>query len=154
MKISYDKVTQEYHFPLSRHDIGRIHDLIPRSLIEKIASVRFGCNAKTTQEGRMVQRGARYQVRINFCLNDGCSPILSSATPYRKTIERFGGTFLSEKTLWEPEGARLYAYFLLLHEIAHIAYCEEFHGGRLEGHGSPKEESWCDQYANRILASL
>jgi hypothetical protein len=75
---------------------------------------------------------------------------------YQRTIERFGGKIDKEAGLivWSPGGAKLYAFYLLLHEIAHVAYCERFKEGKLEGHGSPTEESWCDEYAAGALKQL
>lgn len=156
MKVSYDKASQDYTYPVSRIDLGKLRGIVSPSLLAALTVIRFGCNTKTTQEGRTVQRGNQYEVRINFCLKSNRSRLLSTERSYQRTIEGFGGKIDKEAGLiaWSPGSAKLYAFYLLLHEIAHIAYCEQFKGGKLEGHGSPTEEAWCDEYAAGALKLL
>jgi len=156
MKVSYDTISQDYSYPLSRNDLDTLRCMVSPSLLEVVGAVRFGCNTKTTQEGRTVQRGKQYEIRINFCLKNNQTKLLSDERSYQHTVQRFGGTIDKETGLitWFPAGARLYAFYLLLHEIGHVAYCERFKEGRLEGHGSPTEESWCDEFAAIGLKQL
>jgi hypothetical protein len=79
--------------------------------------------------------------------------LLTGERSYLKTIRLFGGKIDEELGViaWSPDGAKRYAFFLVLHEIAHVAYCEKFKEGKLEGHGSPTEESWCDEFAADAL---
>jgi hypothetical protein len=156
MKVSYDKISQDYVYPVSRIDLDKLRDVVSTSVLALVAVIRFGCNTKTTQEGRTVQRGNQYEIRINFCLRSNRSRLLSAESNYQRTIERFGGKIDNEAGLivWSPDGAKLYGFYLLLHEIAHAVYCERFKEGKLEGHGSPTEESWCDEYAAGALRQL
>jgi hypothetical protein len=137
-------------------DLERLRTAVSSELLAAVCSIRFGCNTKTTQEGRMVQRGKRYEIRVNFCLKNNQSRLLSRARSYKHTILEFGGHIDEETALitWSLENAKRYAFYLLLHEIAHVAYCEKFNEGRLEDHGSPAEESWCNEFATNALKQL
>ena len=156
MKVSYDKISKDYSYPISRTDLDKLHGVVTPSLLAAVSVIRFGCNTKTTQEGRTVQRGNQYEIRINFCLRINRSRLLSSEKTYERTIQSFGGQIDKGANLitWPTGGAKRYAYYLLLHEVAHVAYCERFKEGRLEGHGSPTEEAWCDKYASDNLRQL
>lgn len=156
MKVSYDKISPDYVYLLSRIDLAILSGIVSPSSLAVIMGIRFGCNTKTTQEGRIVQRGGRYEIRINFCLKNNRSRLLSAKKTYQRTIDYFGGKIDRETGLivWSPESAKRYAFYLLFHEIAHAVYCEQFKGGKLEGHGSPTEESWCDEYAAGALKKL
>lgn len=156
MKISYDKISLDYIYPISRSDVSKLRVVVSPAVLEKIASIRFGCNTTTTQEGRTVQRGNQYEVRVNFCLRGNYSRLLSGEKDYQSTIIRFGGKIVKDvgTITWTSGSAKLYACYLLLHEIAHVVYCEQFKSGRLEGRGSASEESWCDEFASSALKSL
>jgi len=122
----------------------------------RILAIRFGCNRRTTQEGRTIQRGARYEIRVNFCIKESSSPMLSSDVTYLGIIRDVGGVLDAERRLvrWPPLASKKYACFLLLHELGHIILCEERFGGRMVGHGSRGEESQCDEFALGKLASV
>ncbi len=151
MKISYDKVSSDYLYPLdSKSDLDEFKKKIEDYILEKILQIRFGCNWRTTQEARLVQRGENFDIRINFCLKDYRSPILSDKKDWVRTIEKFGGALdLSRSTvMWSLASAKRYSLFLLLHEVGHIAYCIKHFGGRLTNRkGSNAEERWCENYA-------
>jgi len=149
MKIIFDSVSKEYIFPLSRNDFRLIKEIIPSEIVRRIRSIRCGCNTKTTQEGRLVQHGAIFDIRINFCLRDAKSSLLSDRPEYVAQISKFGGKVdLSKKIVfWNLEAAKSYAYFILLHEIAHIIYSETYLDGRMSPKESPSEEEWCDNFA-------
>lgn len=156
MKVSYDNTSKDYAYPMSRTDLDKLQGVVASPLLAAISVIRFGCNTKTTQEGRTVQRGNQYEIRINFCLRNNRSRLLSTEKSYERTIQSFGGQINKEASLitWSTGSAKLYAFYLLLHEIAHVAYCERFKEGKLEGHGSPTEEAWCDKYASDTLRQL
>ena len=156
MKVSFNAINSHWTYPLSAMDVDRLKVAVSSVTLAKVSRIRFGCNKKTTQEGRVVQRGHQYEIRINFCLRDSTSRLLVMDRHYKRTIERFGGQIAEEAGLitWFLENAKRYAFYLLLHEIAHVAYCEKFNEGRLEGHGSPTEESWCDEFAAHALKQL
>jgi hypothetical protein len=82
MKIMYDNISSDYLYPLSKKDMGHIKGYFPTNTIEKIKVIRFGCNLNTTQEGRTVQRGNFYDIRINFCLRGLKSKLLSDQNDY------------------------------------------------------------------------
>lgn len=151
MKITYDKISPEYVYPLnSKSDLENFKKAVSSKILERISKIHFGCNRKTTQEARLVQRGAHFDIRINFCLMDYRSPILSDKKDWVKTIEKFGGKLdLPSKTvIWSLPSAKSYAFFLLLHEVGHIAYCEKHFEGKITNKkGSSAEEKWCEIYA-------
>jgi hypothetical protein len=157
MKISYDNISGEYSYPLSKKDIGIIKRNISAKYIGQIYSIRFGCNTKTTQEGRIVKRGDTYEIRINFCLNKMRSPLLSEKKQYISQIRSYGGVIdLSQRCIgWNLSTAKRYALYLLLHEISHIIFCDEQMGGEFNGRkGSLREEQWCDDMASNLLQQI
>jgi len=149
MRIIYNKVSPEYVYPLSKDDINKAKGIVPAGDLAKLRTIEFGCNNKTTQEGRIVQRGRFYDIRINFCLNNCTSLILSDDRPYIEQIERYGGLIDHKARLitWKLADAKRYALFLLFHEIGHLVYAEHHLGGTLERRTSKNEEIWCDTYA-------
>lgn len=158
MRVIYDQVSSEYLFPISKADLTNIRkkEIVSNAIWEKIALLRFGCNTKTDQEGRTVQRGNSYEIRINFCLRNFNTLILSDDSKYLNQISRFGGKidFDSRCITWKKEKAQSYAFFILFHELGHIEYCEKFSGGSMEGRGSHKEEQWCNNFANMALSKF
>jgi len=149
MKILYDAVSSEYIYPLSKKDISRVKELILPELLEKIRKIRFGCNTRTTQEGKTTQYGNSYEIRINFCLNNSKTLLLSDNNKYKDQIKEFGGVIDNKARLitWGMKNARRYALFLILHEIGHIVYCDKYLKGNMDTKGSLAEEQWCDNYA-------
>lgn len=122
--------------------------------MSKIARIRFGCNRKTMQEGRTTQRGPRFDIRINFCVKANQGLLLSDKSEYAKMVVRCGGRIDSRNNAveWTAKGAKLYAAFLVLHEIAHIVYCEAFTEGKITGdRPAHNEERWCDDFAANLL---
>jgi len=146
MKVTYDSVTSEYLYPLSKSDITSIRDLVSQDIWARIRSIRFGCNTKTTQEGRVVQHGRFYDIRINLCLNNFRSTLLSDKLSYINQISHFGGVVDTNKHIvsWRLNDAKRYSLFLLLHEIGHILFSANFTSSR---RGLDSEEQWCDNYA-------
>lgn len=154
MKIEFDTALSYTH-PLGKADVQRLRSLVPEGIAAKIAHVRFGCNQKTTQEGRTVQRGPQFDIRVNFCVKSNQGLLLSSKSDYTKILTRCGGRIdhPNNMVVWTPEGARLYAAFLLLHEIGHIAYSDAYAGGQFNGsRPANNEERWCDEYALTLLS--
>jgi hypothetical protein len=149
MKILYDTVSGEYIYPFSKKDLGKIKSVVSSDILLKIRSIRFGCNIKTTQEGRTVQHGKVFDIRINFCLNKMRSLILSSDQSYIKQIHAFGGVVDSSTgtITWKLPDAKRYTLYLLLHEIGHIVFSEKYTENTLKGRSSLSEEQWCDNYA-------
>ncbi len=155
MQIIYDKVSTDYIYPLgARSDIDELKGKIDDHLLNKISKIRFGCNLKTTQEARLVQRGEKFEIRINFCLKEYRSPIITDKKDWLQTIEKFGGKPDPKRNTvqWSLESAKKYSLFLLMHEIGHIVYCFKHFGGKLTNRkGSSTEEKWCEDYAlNKI----
>jgi hypothetical protein len=153
MKIYYDTVSQDYTYPLSKEDVRFILNKTSVEIINKIKSIRFGCNQVTTQEGRTAQRGDRYDIRINFCLKNNTSYRLSDDKKYIEQIKSFGGiiNINSKHISWNISDAKIYGEFLLLHEIGHIAYPENIINNGFTDKSSKKEEKWCDTFAMEIL---
>ena len=77
MKIAYDKLSSDYLYLLSKNDIAKVKSVVSPEVINKIRTLEFGCNLKTTQEGRVARSGSVYDIRINFCLKKLNSFILS-----------------------------------------------------------------------------
>ena len=151
MKITYDKVSNGYSYPLKdRKELVRLLGDIPGVILSRIKKIRFGCNWSTTQEARIVQRGQNFDIKINFSLKDKQSPLLSEKKNWINTIKKFGGKInkTNNTVLWDLESARKYSYYLIFHEIGHVAYCIQKHGGKMNGKkGSSSEEQWCDKFA-------
>ncbi len=157
MKITYDKITGDYQYPLSKKDVGEIKKVVDGKYLSQIFSIKFGCNTKTTQEGRIVKRGDSYDIKINFCLNDHRSLLLSDDKKHVGQIKSYGGVidFGKRHICWDLTKAKDYAFYLLLHEISHIAYCDEQMGGIFIGkRTSHQEEQWCDNMATKLLLEL
>ena len=156
MKISYDKVSSDYLYPLSKDGVAQIKKVVSAEDIDKIRSIEFGCNTKTTQEGRTVQRGRFYDIRINFCLKNLSSIVLSDEKKYLDQLKSFAGS-VDQKTrliTWKLADAKHYALFLLLHEVAHVIYSEHHSSGKFSGPPSKAEEQWCDSYAMQKIQEL
>ena len=101
MKILYDQVSKDYQYPISKKDLDgvRKNNVIRHEVWEKVAQIRFGCNTKTTQEGRTVQKGNLYEIRINFILRNFKTLLLSDSKPYLNLIKNFGGV-LEKGSRW------------------------------------------------------
>jgi hypothetical protein len=157
MKILFDQVGRSYKYPLSRKDIQVLKMHVEDHLLQKIKKIRFGCNTRTTQEGRIVKKGSIYEIRINFCLSDSNrSMVLSDNKKYLREIQKFGGVVNSKERCieWDVESAKLYAFYVLLHEIGHIYYCEDMMGGKIADKTSAKEEKFCDNYSMEIVKKI
>lgn len=153
LKIEFDGIAA-FTYPLNKADVQRMLPLVGENIASRIAHIRFGCNQKTTQEGRTVQRGPQFDIRINFCVKSGVGLLLSRDPSYMKIITLCGGEIDpgNNQTVWTPAAAKRYAAFLLLHEIAHIVYCTINSGGEMTGKRTgANEEKWCDQFALRLL---
>jgi hypothetical protein len=156
MKVVYDNKSADYVYPLSKKDLNKIKSIISSMVMERIRELNFGCNLKTMQEGRIVQRGESFTIRINFCLKDNASQLLSEDHRYIKEIKRFGGEInYSQRAIkWRMENAKLYAAYLIFHEIAHIVYSDQYKNGRIIGSGSRFEEEWCHNYSLDMIKHL
>jgi hypothetical protein len=149
MKIIYDRLSSSYLYPLSKVDIAKVKKVVSAEDINKIQTIRFGCNITTTQEGRIVHKGKIYEIRINFCLNNFNTRILSEDKKYIDQIRSFSGRVDQKSKLitWQLADAKRYALFLLFHEIGHVIYSEHHSQNYMIGPSSKKEEQWCDSYA-------
>jgi hypothetical protein len=156
MKIIFDKVSSEYLYPLSKEDIAQIKKVVSSEDIDRLRTIEFGCNMKTTQEGRTVQRGSFYDIRINFCLKNMTTLVLSEDKKYIDQIKSFAGyvDMKSRLITWKLDDAKRYALFLLLHEIGHVIYSEHQSQTRLCGPSSKAEEKWCEHYAMQKLQGI
>jgi hypothetical protein len=156
MKIIFDTVSSEYLYPLSKCDVARIKEVVNSEELNKLRKIEFGCNTKTTQEGRTVQRGKYYDIRINFCLKNLSSLILSEDKKYIDQIKRFASNvdIKSRLITWELAEAKRYALFLLFHEIGHVIYSEHHLQNKLNGPSSKAEEQWCDSYSMQKISEL
>ena len=161
MRISYDSVSSEYLYPLSRRDVARIAEHIPQEIWGAIRRIRFGCSRKSPLEGRTLKRGTSYDIRVNFCVRrvgkDLESLLLSERSRYVEEIEKYGGTpDLTRKTVaWDLKGAKRYAYYVILHEIAHVAYALTFPQSSMSPWRSvPGEEDWCDNYSAHLTQKI
>jgi len=156
MKIIYNNVSSEYLYPLSKEDVVKLKQIIPEEDFNKIRTVEFGCNTKTTQEGRIVQKGRFYEIRINFCLKNFCTLLLSDDKKYIAQLNVFTKS-IDQKTrlvTWKLADAKRYALFLLLHEIGHVVYSEHHSTYKLNVPTSKVEEQWCDNFAMQKIHEL
>lgn len=152
----FDQISTDYRYPLTRNDIDKALKIVPSEVHAAISLIRLGCNQSTTQEGRLVQRGKYYEIRINFCLHNGRTKLLSKEKRYMDQIKKYGGTIeiANGSVDWTSASARRYALFILFHEVGHIVYCLQHYEGRLGMHSSREEENWCDGYASESVERL
>ena len=157
-RIVFDPAPEEHRHPLSRHEVAaalaRAGSEIPR-LAARLRLVRFGCNLRTTQEGRVVERGDFFEIRLNFVPRRDRTRILSTKAPWLQGVQVSGGRVdrRAGVVVWPPGTAVTYARFLLYHELAHIAYMDRNGADRFgEGRGSREEEVFCDAWAARLNA--
>jgi hypothetical protein len=156
MRIRFDVVTPEHRYPLPRkealHALSCAYEVEP-GLRDAIRSVRFGCNRTTAQEGRITSRGPRFDVRVNFCLEDGRSRQISTRPNWTRPVLACGGVLEPETgyVTWSEPAARQYAAFILFHELAHVLYLRRSGASALEGKGGSDEERFCDDWAVRML---
>jgi len=153
MKVHFNALSSEYVYPLCKKEVLRYVSLVFEQGLRKIGEIEFGCNTKTTQEGRIVQHGDRYNIRINFCLKNLSSTILSNSSVYMNQIKVFASCVDMDSGLitWKLHEAKRYALFLLFHEIGHIVYSESHSSVKMSGSGTRMEEQWCDRYAMQML---
>lgn len=158
MKIKYDSVSKDYLYPLGdKKDINSFLKIVPDHIFERIIKIRFGCNWKTTQEARVVQRGKNFDIRINFCLKENRTPVLSNRDDWIKTVKKFGGIIDKERNevVWSINSAKRYSLFLIMHEVGHIEYCVRNHNGRIsDKKGSHLEDQWCESYALEAMNNI
>jgi hypothetical protein len=158
MKIEFDKTAPPYRFPLSATNVKQIlTECVPPEILPKLAKVRFGSNQETTQEARIVGRGSKFDVRINFCPKDGKTKLLTEKREWRNLVEYCGGIIDKKGPFvhWTREAAKKYATFLIVHEVAHIVYAQRHGFAQFNGlKTSPAEESWCDAFAKSMLSKL
>jgi len=152
MKIIFDRLSSGYIYPLSKKEIIQATNIVSSNDLEKIRIIRFGCNTKTTQEGRTVQHGNFYDIRINFFLKEFTSIILSDDKSYINHLKIFTNG-VDQKTRiisWELAEAKRYALFLLFHEIGHVIYSEHHSSMKMTSQ-TKNEEQWCDRYAMQTV---
>ena len=143
MKIEFDNIAAPYFFPLSAADVKQIiAECVPPDILRKLAKVHFGCNQQTTQEGRIVGRGSKFDVRINFCSKDGKTKLLTEKREWCNLVEYCGGIIdkKDQFVLWTREAAKKYATFLIVHELAHIVYSQRHGFAKFNGPKNPPAE--------------
>jgi hypothetical protein len=62
--------------------------------------------------------------------------------------------FKNRSVKWNLMDSKLYVYYILLHEIGHIKYCEEILIDSLAHKTSLKEEKFCDKYSMEIVKEI
>ncbi len=157
MQIRFDVITEEHRYPLARDQVKRV--LLEAfkeapELREAVRSVRFGCSRHTTQEGRVVQRGQSFEVRINFCLRENRTRALSASRSWLDAVTACGGVHDSSsgQVVWSKAAAAKYAAFLLFHEVAHLVYMRRSGATALGfNSGAREEERFCDEWAMGTL---
>jgi hypothetical protein len=158
MKIEFDKIAPPYRFPLSATNVKKIlAECVPPEILPKLARVHFGCNQQTAQEARIVGRGTKFDVRINFCPKEGRTKLLTENREWCNLVEYVGGSIdkKGQFVLWTHEAAKKYAAFLIVHEVAHIVYAQRHGFAKLNGPKTfPAEESWCNAFAKSMLSKL
>lgn len=158
MQLEFDKITAPYCYPLSASDVKQVlAECVPAEMMPRLAKLHFGCNQQTTQEARIITRGNKIDVRINFCPKDGKTRLLSEKREWREIIKFCGGSIdkKDDSVLWTAEAAKRYAIFLIAHEIAHIIYAARNGSNRFtDSKSSATEETWCDSFAKSILVKL
>lgn len=157
MKIEFEKITPPYSFPVSAADAKEIvSQCIPLEILPRIRKIHFGCNQQTTQEARIVERGSSFEIRINFCLKEGKTKLLSEKREWYDLVELCGGKIDKQCRIvtWKPDTARTYTGFLIAHEIAHIAYAEQNGQSGFGGKSSASEEAWCELFAKDVVRKL
>ena len=82
--------------------------------------------------------------------------ILSNEKTYIEQIKKFGGIidFNYRFVRWKLPNAKRYALYLLLHEIGHLIFSENYTDEKLQGDSSKTEEQWCDKYAMGKLQEI
>jgi len=154
MKIEFEKITEPYCYPISAADVKQIlNEFVPAEILPKLVKMHFGCNQQTTQEARIVGRGSNFEVRINFCLKDGKTKLLSEKRDWCGIVELCGGSIDKplQSVTWKPDAAKKYTAFLIAHEIAHIAYAEQNGQSGFSGKSSASEEAWCESFAKDVV---
>lgn len=157
MKIEFEKVTPPYSFPVSAAEVKAIvSQCIPPEILPRIRKIHFGCNQQTTQEARIVGRGSSFEVRINFCLKEGETKLLSEKREWCNLVELCGGQIdkQSRVVAWKPDAARIYTGFLIAHEVAHITYAESNGQSGFSGKSSASEEAWCESFAKNVIRKM
>ena len=157
MKIEFEKVIPPYSFPVSAAEVKAIvSQCIPPEILPRIRKIHFGCNQQTTQEARIVGRGSSFEVRINFCLKEGMTKLLSEKQEWGGLVELCGGIIDKQcrAVTWESDAARLYTGFLIAHEVAHVAYADQNGQSCFGGKSSASEEVWCESFAKDIVRRL
>jgi len=156
-RVQFDVITKGYEYPLSREEVLHVlswAEEVAPGLPQLVRSVRFGCNHRTTQEGRVVQRGESFEVRVNFCPKDNRTRILRSSRSWLLHAKKCGGVpdLESGAVTWSRDSARRYAVFLLLHELAHVVYMRRIGSREFdEKSGGESEERFCDDWAEAAL---
>lgn len=152
MKIRFDQAGSA-SYPLDAKTAKQVvNRLAPPDVVEAIREIRFGCNRTTSQEARIVAKGSIFDIRINFCLVNGCSRALSSDKKWADPVVQLGGVIdaSTNSVSWPGESAKRYALFLLIHELAHVIYARERGEARWSTpKSSTHEEAWCDEFALR-----
>ena len=157
MKIEFEKITPQYSFPVSAAEVKAIAiQCIPPAILPRVRKIHFGCNQHTTQEARIVGRGSSFEIRINFCLKEGKTKLLSEKREWCDVVELCGGKIDKQNrtVAWKPDAARIYTGFLIAHEVAHVAYGERNGQSDFSGKSSASEEAWCESFAKAVVKGL
>lgn len=155
MKIYFAKLPSERKHPLEGEDFGPLKAVVGTALVSRIRTLSFKDNQRTTQEARLRYYGTQVDIAINFCCDGGTSRMLSADRRYVSIVERLGGVVHphEKRVHWTPKAAKVYAYFLILHELAHVVYLDE-HPDISDFRGSREEERWCDAFALKHALQL
>jgi len=157
VRVTFDDLPPGRCFPLTRAEAKRtIEEITPDEILSRLKSLHFGCNRKTTQEARLVERGNSVELRLNFWTESGQSRVLAMTRQWLDPVRRAGGILTADGFVeWPAGSARRYGAFLLAHEIAHLVYARD-HGslGAMGRKSSPQEERWCDRWAESHALQL
>jgi hypothetical protein len=157
MKIEFGKIAPPYSFPVSTAEVKEIviQCILPE-ILPRIRKIHFGCNRQTTQEARIIGRSGNFEIRINFCLKEGKTKLLSEKRNWCDLVEACGGKIdkRQREVIWEPAAARTYTGLLIAHEVAHVAYAEKNGQSHFTGKTSASEEAWCDSFAKDVVGRL
>ncbi len=153
MRLTYARLPAERRHPLGRDAVRRLlAETAPEApaLLSRVRAIHFGWNGRTTQEGRIVQHGAFFEIRINFTVEGERSRLLRSDARWLRGVTRCGGFASAESgwVSWPAGSAEQYCSFLILHELAHAVYAQSrTHGAIVGWGGASQEESFCDEWA-------
>lgn len=152
MQVTYVHLAEGRRHPLGQRAVRALVASVAQELgdgVDRVRSIHFGWNARTTQEGRVVERGSAFDIRVNFTIRGGRSPVRSFARGWVEPVTKCGGVIDAAAGVvqWSVSDAARYCSFIVLHELAHVVYGRERADGRLTARNSTREEAFCDEWA-------